>query len=67
MWALGVAALAVGIGFVLVGIDPLWALPIILCLGIALLGGVELWELRKARHDAAVEPRSEDQLRQLAR
>jgi len=65
IWSLGIAAAAIGIAFLLVGIDPLWALPIILCLGIALLGGVELWELRRARHDSAAAAQSEDRLHEV--
>jgi hypothetical protein len=67
MWALGVVAAGAGIALVLVGIDPLWALPIVLCLGIAVLGGVELWELRHARDNASTWPESKDRLREVGR
>jgi hypothetical protein len=64
--SLGVAAAGIAIAFLLAGIDPLWALPIILCLGIAVLGGVEIWELRRAPRETGAEPRSEDRFRELA-
>jgi hypothetical protein len=66
IWSLGVAAAVIGIAFLLVGIDPLWALPIILCLGIAVLGAVEFWDLRQARHSAAA-ARAEDRFHEVAR
>jgi hypothetical protein len=65
IWALGAVAATTGIAFVLVGIDPLWALPIVLCLGITLIGGVELWEVRKARPAAKAQPN--ERVRKIAR